>query len=62
MHGPNLSSNGAVSNNIGNSQSRIKVNLSQHEEDAMGMTGMEEEPHVIAPKPTLIDDRQQVET
>lgn len=28
VHGPNLSSNGAVSNNIGNSQSRIKVNLS----------------------------------
>ena len=29
----------------------------------MGMTGMEEEPHVIAPKPTLLDEsRQQVET
>ena len=30
----------------------------------MGMTGMEEEPHVIAPKPTLLNDerQQQVET
>ena len=28
VQGPNLSSNGAASNNIGNSQSRIKVNLS----------------------------------
>ena len=28
----------------------------------MGMTGMEEEPHVIANKPTLIDDRPGVET
>ena len=42
-----MSSHEGVSNNVANSQSRIKVNLSQHEDDTLGMTGMEEEPHMI---------------
>ena len=34
------------------SQSRIKVNLSQHDDDNTlnAMTGLDEEPHVIQPK------------
>jgi len=39
--------------NVGNSQSRIKVNLSQ-KEDHMGMTGMQDELDVMQPKPTLM--------
>jgi len=42
--------------NIENSQSRIKVDLSHEDNDNMGITGMEEEPDVIQPKPTLIND------
>lgn len=58
-----MSSNGGVSNNniIGNSsQSRIKVNLSQNEDDTLGATvGMEEEPHAIQPTLHGGDSQQQ---
>ena len=47
-----MSTNGGASQNIASgSQSRIKVNLSQNEEDTLGMTGMEDEN--IMPKPRL---------
>lgn len=59
MKGPNVSNYENVSApniNIDNSQSRIKVDLSHEDTDNMAMTGMEEEPDVIQPKPTLVND------
>lgn len=53
MQGTNLSSQGGVSNNheVGNSQSRIKVNLSQQEGEEMTLG--HDEPHMIQAKPML---------
>lgn len=48
--GPSTVHGDVSGNNIVGSQSRIKVNLSQHEDDTLGMV---EEPEVIQPMPTL---------
>ena len=39
---------------VGNSQSRIKVNLSKQEGDDVNMTGMQEEPDSALPQATLM--------
>lgn len=56
VQGPNTSNQDHSALNIGvdNSQSRIKVDLSQQENDQMAITGMEEESDHI--KPTLMAD------
>ncbi len=55
IKGANASSvaDNVSANVIDQSQSRIKVNLSQNDDDTLGMTGMDEEPQMIQPKPTL---------